>query len=74
MKKMLLWTVLASIVVVNALSWLVAQFSDIFIAPMFRMALIAGICFITLIFVGAAALLGFLETEDPESQWNNPDE
>jgi hypothetical protein len=74
MGKIILWTLLISTVAVNALAWLVAYFSDLSIVPMFRIALIIGICFITIIFAGSAALLGFLETEDPKKQWNKPEE
>lgn len=73
MKKILLKTFLISVVAVNLLAWLVEYFSEVAIAPMFRVALITGICFIAIILVGSAALLGFLETEDPKDQWNRPE-
>ncbi|MDX1491874.1 MAG: hypothetical protein R3332_11345 [Pseudohongiellaceae bacterium] len=74
MKKIFLWTFFTSIVLVNAVAWLVAYFSDVTIAPLFRIALIVGICFISMIFAGAAALLGFLESEDPDKQWNSTED
>lgn len=72
MRKIVLRTFLVSIVVVNLLAWLVEYYSEVSIALMFRFALIAGIFFITVILAGSAALLGFLETEDPKDQWNKP--
>lgn len=71
MKKILLRTFIIAVLVVNLLAWLVAYYSDLEIALMFRIALIVGIMFIAGIFTGAAALLGFLDTEKPNQDSNS---
>ncbi len=71
MKRILLVTFVIAVVLVNLLAYLVERFADVPIAFMFRFALIVGIMFITGIFTGAAALLGFFETEKPN---NDPDQ
>ncbi len=67
MKKILLRTFLIAVVVVNLLGWLVGVYSDVTIGAVFRIALIMGITVISAIFTGAAALLGFLDTEKPNN-------
>ena len=67
MKKIILWTFLAAVVVVNLLGWLVGVYSEVHIGAVFRIALIMGITTISAIFTGAAALLGFLATEKPNN-------
>ncbi|MGB4248778.1 MAG: hypothetical protein WBJ75_13770 [Pseudohongiellaceae bacterium] len=67
MKKIILWTFLTAVVVVNLLGWLVGVYSDVTIGAVFRIALIMGITTIGAIFTGAAALLGFLDTEKPNN-------
>ncbi len=71
MKKILLVTFITALVLVNLLAFLVERFAEVPIAFMFRFALIVGIMFITAIFTGAAALLGFFEKEKPN---NDPDQ
>ncbi len=64
MQKILLRTLLIAVVGVNLLAWTVEYFSEVQISFAFRFALIFGILFITAIFAGAAAILGFLDTEE----------
>ena len=73
MKKILLVTFLIAVIVVNLLAFLVERFADVPIAFMFRFALIVGIMFITAIFTGAAALLGFFEKEKPNNAAQPPE-
>ncbi|MCB1665666.1 MAG: hypothetical protein KDI28_07775 [Pseudomonadales bacterium] len=63
MKKILLRTLIIAFVIVNLLAWLVSVYTDVVIGWVFRIALIMGIMFIATIFSGAAAILGFLDTE-----------
>lgn len=67
MRRILLVTLISAIIIVNTLAYLVEVYGDVPIAPMFRFALIVGIMFITAIFAGAAALLGFFEKEEPNN-------
>lgn len=64
MKKIILRTFIAAIIIVNLLGWLVGVYSVVTIGPMFRIALILGITAIATIFAGSAALLGFLDDEN----------
>ncbi len=67
MKKIMLITFLIAVVLVNLLAWLVGIYSDVDIGILFRIALIMGIIFVAAIFSGAAAILGFLDKEKPNS-------
>ena len=70
MKKIMLWTLVIALVVVDLLGWLVGVFSEVEIGAMFRIALIVGIMFIAAIFSGAAAIVGVL---DKETRDHDPD-
>lgn len=63
MKKIILRTFIAAIIIVNLLGWLVGVYSEVTIGPLFRIALILGVTAIAIIFSGSAALLGFLDSE-----------
>lgn len=66
MKKTILITLLAAMVVVNLAAWAVDQYSSVYIALPFRIALILGITAIAAIFSGAAALVNAAEQEKPD--------
>jgi len=63
MKKIILYTFIAAIVIVNLMGWLVGVYSDVTIGALFRLALILGITLIATVFAGSAALLGILDKE-----------
>ena len=63
MKKIILYTFIAAIVIVNLMGWLVGVYSDATIGALFRLALILGITLIATVFAGSAALLGILDKE-----------
>jgi len=63
MKKIILRTFIAAVVIVNLLGWLVGVYSEVTIGALFRIALILGITLIATVFAGSAALLGILDNE-----------
>lgn len=65
MKKAVWIAFAAAIIVVNAAAEAVEYFTDTDIVPYFRVMLIMGIVFISLVFLGALALVGVFETEKP---------
>lgn len=67
MKKIMLYTFLIAVVVVNLLAWLVGIYSELYIGILFRISLIMGITFVAAIFSGALAIIGFLDKEKPNN-------
>jgi len=63
MKKIILRTFIAAIIIVNLLGWLVGVYSEVTIGAMFRVSLILGVTLIATVFAGSAALLGILDKE-----------
>lgn len=65
MKKAVWTAFLVALVVINGLAWLVEYFAGLYIPVPYRLTVVLGITFITLVFAGAAALVSKADTEIP---------
>ena len=65
MKKIIWISFITSLVLVNAVAWLVGYYTGFYILMIHRLTLVLGILFITIIFTGASALISKLDNEKP---------